>query len=499
MGESIMKIFLLSVLFLSTSTIIQVNNALHLTDKNPINATVRQGSSLCGEEIKALYQRFDRTKNKLSSLLGKRLDNQNVPFIAVAGSGGSHRAMVCTLGLLDALDQTEILDAVHYMGGVSGSTWTMASWLAHDCSLSNLKSFLRARITSNEGIMAYDIKAIAMMIYNKITRKQPVTLADIWGSIITHQFLSDLPGSGHQVYLSDLAPLVKTGRYPLPIFTAVRDHSNPYEWFEFTPFESGSIDQRVWIPTKSFGNKFKDGISYENYREQSLGFMIGISSSAYAANVKEIIRAILSRLAPLFENKDQKEEFKNIISFLFDEFMDLQVSPPKVHNFARNMSGITYASKEHLTLIDAGCDFNLPFPPLLRRSIDLYIVCDGSNNATTGNKYHPLRGAERYARSNGYKFPTINYSSIGDDVSVFYDPNDASVPTIIYFPNQLSFSTFKPNYSVEEFNQLYASMKNTVLRNQDLIMQHIVRVTNNFIQNRTHHKFKNIFKLIEKN
>ncbi|MBS1988829.1 hypothetical protein JST56_07650 [Candidatus Dependentiae bacterium] len=495
-----MKILYLSTLFIYTSIGLQASTILDQSiQRAPVAATVRQGSSLCGEEIKALYQRFDKTKNRLSSLLGKRISSQHVPFTAIAGSGGSHRAMVCTLGLLDALDQTGILDAVHYMGGVSGSTWTMASWLAHDCSLSNLKSFLRARVTSNEGIMAYDIKAIATMIYTKIKRKQPVTLADIWGSIVTHQFLVDLPGSGHQVYFSDLAPLIKTGRYPLPIFTAVRDHSNPYEWFEFTPFECGSIDKHVWIPTKSFGNRFKDGVSYEDYPEQSLGFMIGISSSAYAANVKEIIRAILSRLAPLFDNKDQRDEFKNIISFLFDEFMDLQVSPPKIHNFAKNMSGISYASKDYLTLIDAGCDFNLPFPPLLRRSINLYIVCDGSNSANVGNKYHPLHGVERYAHDNGYKFPVINYSSIGDEVSVFYDPNDASVPTIIYFPNQLNFSTFKPNYSVEEFNQLYASMRDTVLKHQGLIMEHIARVTNNLIQNRTHHQFKNIFDHLEKN
>jgi hypothetical protein len=57
------------------------------------------------------------------------------------------------------------------------------------------------------------------------------------------------------------------------------------------------------------------------------------------------------------------------------------ISPMRVHNFAydRSIEG-TKQSKPYLELSDAGIDFNLPFPPLLRpeREIDIIIACNSS-------------------------------------------------------------------------------------------------------------------------
>lgn len=54
--------------------------------------------------------------------LSSTLQN-NVPNIAVLGSGGGLRAMISMLGTLVELKNQNFLDAVTYLCGVSGSTW----------------------------------------------------------------------------------------------------------------------------------------------------------------------------------------------------------------------------------------------------------------------------------------------------------------------------------------------------------------------------------------
>ncbi|KAK9975413.1 hypothetical protein ABG768_023456, partial [Culter alburnus] len=46
-----------------------------------------------------------------------------VPNIALLGSGGGERAMVALLGSLVQLQKTGLLDFILYLSGVSGSTW----------------------------------------------------------------------------------------------------------------------------------------------------------------------------------------------------------------------------------------------------------------------------------------------------------------------------------------------------------------------------------------
>ncbi|KAG7252467.1 hypothetical protein CRUP_038306 [Coryphaenoides rupestris] len=47
----------------------------------------------------------------------------NVPNIAILGSGGGQRAMVGMLGSLYQMGKEGLLDAALYVSGVSGSTW----------------------------------------------------------------------------------------------------------------------------------------------------------------------------------------------------------------------------------------------------------------------------------------------------------------------------------------------------------------------------------------
>ncbi|XDV21582.1 hypothetical protein PO909_026660, partial [Leuciscus waleckii] len=92
------------------------------------------GLSVCSDVKHSLNKKEkefvdNRRKDVLQSLkkLQIHCSENEVPNIALLGSGGGERAMVGLLGSLDQLQKTGLLDCVLYLSGVSGSTWCMAS------------------------------------------------------------------------------------------------------------------------------------------------------------------------------------------------------------------------------------------------------------------------------------------------------------------------------------------------------------------------------------
>ena len=123
---------------------------------------------------------------------------------------------------------------------------------------------------------------------------------------------------------------------------------------------------------------------------------------------------------PGFESDGISAQFRS-------EFLKLRLSPAKIKNIDFDYDN------EFLTLVDAGVDFNLPVPPLLKRErkLDLIIICDLSSNADTANE---LKYAEKYALKNGYKFPKVNYNGIGQSIISVFKDADPEVPVVIYMP-----------------------------------------------------------------
>jgi hypothetical protein len=95
---------------------------------------------------------------------------------------------------------------------------------------------------------------------------------------------------------------------------------------------------------------------------------------------------------------------------------------------------------ESLTVVDAGLDFNLPFPPLLRpeRSTDMFLVFDYSwYGSQEKDPFGELRKAKQWADENGYKFPIIP-DDIFDknqpkEYYVLEDANDPDCPIVVFF------------------------------------------------------------------
>lgn len=466
----IMQIFFLCLFACVVSPVFSSHDN-QSTTKSSSSLRIRQGSDVCKDEKAILSVRLKKARSVLEATLQRSIEEDLIPTIGIAGSGGGYRAMISMIGFLTALEKNQILDATSYIATVSGSGWALGTWLAHEFSLANLKDFLRTQLMNEFTVTSLNWSSITRTLFQKIKYGQPVNECDAWASLLSHTLLSDLPGNGELIHFSSLAPKIQTGAFPYPILTALLDDSSPYEWFEFSPLEIGSATSKTWIPTQGFGKKFLQGISNDTGPEQTLGYIMGLSGSAFAVPFTEMLQSIMTMIP------QKCISLSNVFSQYFQEVTNTihnaQLPAPTVFNFMKNVPASPHAQNETLSFFDAGVSVNVGVPPLIRRNVTVYLICDASETATH-NQNHTLRKAEQYAGSNNLKFPKIDYTSIGSTkASLFYDEQDPEVPVVIYFPNQIAMSTFKFRYTADEFNQVYRYMKDAVDQSYDLICKGI--------------------------
>jgi hypothetical protein len=153
-----------------------------------------------------------------------------------------------------------------------------------------------------------------------------------------------------------------------------------------------------------------------------------------------------------------------------------RISPGKMFNFAYNLDGIDpkFYSEESLALYDAGIDFNLPFPPLMRRDVNLYLVCDATDYWDLSD--HSLILAEKYAKKMGYPFPNFKNTSISQKKPCIFwgkEDYDYETPIVVYFPLSVKAPSFKFIYDKNEFEKISKSMMGQVLASVNLIREAI--------------------------
>lgn len=414
---------------------------------------IRFGNELSKTETQIIEKRLNLAKETL-----KIKDGQPIPKIAIVGSGGGVRALISNLGFTSGLEELGLLNACSYYAALSGSTWFLTSWIAHGFSLKNLKIFLRNQLARDVNFKDCNLEAIHNTLYEKRKANQDVTFTDFYGALLANLFFNGLPKNGQGIYLSQFKSKLEKGSYPFPLFTAVLNDSSPYKWFEFLCNETGSTYFNAWVPIEYFGRKFDNGKMVDTYYEETLGYLIGLFSSAYALSFADIISFIKEKFEEIIQEKVENKNIKylNPIASI-------------VFNYVKNLNQCPYHSHNYIELKDAGYAFNLPFPPLMRRDINLYLVCDDS----AGMQYvedNTMHWVEDYAKTNGYKFPKIDYTNINKKtVSLFYDEQDPTVPIVLYFPNQVPFPTIKFAYTFNEFNSLHNYMEQAVISSKEVI------------------------------
>jgi len=421
-----------------------VNNPYHSTQ-----AVVRVGNELHPDEKEFLYQRAPVVKAALEKMLGESLDGKYLPNISIVGSGGGYRAMFCTTGSLVGADQINLLDATSYISALSGSTWAVSSWFATGLPIKQFRRLLIEK--ANRGLHEInqdELELIGESLKVKIAFEQPLSWIDLYGHLLGSVLLSDFGNERHRVYLSHQAERVASGKWPYPIYTAVRaEEGAASEWYEFTPHEVGGSWLGRYTPSWAFGRKFVEGYSVDYAPEQSLGFLMGIWGSAFGANVQQIYESLSSHIH--FSLTQELIE-KVLLAHVGDE----RLTCGEVYNFVLGMRK-PITQLEILEMVDAGAapGFNLPYPPISgerpERKADVIIFLDASASVKKGEV---LKQVERYARLHNLDFPYINYKGIDKRaISVFKNELDPEAPVVIYMPRindpMFAAALAKPEYA----------------------------------------------------
>lgn len=418
------------------------------------SARVRVSGDLCDEEKEFLSRRKKIARMALAKYLGlpeKDVHPDDVPTIALCGSGGGLRALVAGTGSLIATAEDGLFDCVTYTSGVSGSCWLQALYYStlsgrdHHLVLDHLKTRLGVHIAYppvafSSVLSAPTNKYLLAGMVEKLKGDQGAAfgLVDIYGLLLAARLLvpkGELGVNEKDFKLSNQREYIKYGQNPMPIYTAVR-HEIPdldaqaaltgtpsedakaiakkeawFQWFEITPYEMFCEEFSAGIPTWAMGRKFKDGADVpaehgSHLPEVRMPFLLGMFGSAFCATLSHYYREI----RPLLQNLSG---FGSLDEMIWGHNEDLSkvhpIEPATLPNFAYGMENQlpstapeSIRNTEYMQLMDAGMSNNLPIYPLLRpgRDVEVVIAFDASADIKTDNW---LSVADGYARQRGIK------------------------------------------------------------------------------------------------
>ncbi|PNS16987.1 Lysophospholipase 2 [Sphaceloma murrayae] len=414
------------------------------------DANVRISRELCTDEQRFLQRRKHHVREALAKYLHVPLEEihpDDVPTIAICGSGGGLRAMVAGTSSLLSTGESGLFDCATYTAGVSGSCWLQTLFYSsigrqdHSRMIEHLKHRLGIHIAFPPAALSLISQAPTnKYLLSGVVEKYKglpeadFGLVDIYGLLLAARLMvpkGDLSIDYYDMKVSDQSRYVDHGAYPLPIYTAVRheipDDAVPaadkealkeqakkeawFQWFEWTPYEFFCEELEAGIPTYAVGRNFDRGRSVwrENglvLPELRLPVLMGIWGSAFCATLSHYykeIRPIMKGLAG-FGGIDELIAEKN------EDLIKLHpIDPATIPNFAKGMKEFlpstcpeSIHNASHLQLMDAGMSNNLPIYPLLRpgRDVDIIIAFDASADVKKDNW---LKVTDGYVRQRGIR------------------------------------------------------------------------------------------------
>lgn len=259
------------------------------------NQDLRFSVALCDKEKEFRRTRRDRVMLGIKKLLDMEKPRylpsspEEVPVIAIAGSGGGFRAMVGYSGVMKALFESGVLDCATYVAGLSGSTWYMSTLYSHpdfpNKGPKEINKELMNRVSSNplRLLLPQHITNYIQALWAKKATGQPVTFTDVFGMLIGETLIPERM----DIKLSDIQDKIDQAQSPLPLFTCL--HVKPdvselmfADWVEFSPYEIGMAKYGTFMTPDLFGNKFFMGTVVKKYEENPLHFLMGVWGSAFS-------------------------------------------------------------------------------------------------------------------------------------------------------------------------------------------------------------------------
>ncbi|XP_029912974.1 cytosolic phospholipase A2 gamma-like [Myripristis murdjan] len=260
---------------------------------------IYQSQQLCAGEKEYVQKRKQVAQESLNSL-GINCSVDSVPHVALLGSGGGQRAAVALLGSLYQMQEEGLLDTVLYLGGVSGSTWSMASLYSDPWWSSNMERAV-SRLSGPD--VSLD-EALAWL--GQRAEGEDFSLSDIWGVLTSAGIMKQMD---LRCLSEDATQNVSN---PYPVYSAIEKHCyshGPIEgkWFEVTPHEAGFTELGLFIETSHLGSKFQAGQLLEKMPEMDIVKLQGLLGCAVAHEeiIRELIPPWLNVPGYIDENADQ--------------------------------------------------------------------------------------------------------------------------------------------------------------------------------------------------
>ncbi|XP_073433957.1 cytosolic phospholipase A2 zeta isoform X2 [Dendrobates tinctorius] len=449
---------------------------------------IRLGFALSQGERYFIEKRKEIIAQSLKEALVLNKVPDQVPVVAVLGSGGGARAMTSFYGSLKGLQDLKLLDSITYLSGVSGSTWCMSTLYEDpDWSRKDLKDPInRARksMTSNKAgaFSAERIKHCSQELMALERDGHKVNFSDVWGLVLEY-FLHQ---KDNPAKLSDQQNGVCRGQNPYPIYAGVNVRVNISggdfaEWCEFTPHEVGFRKYGAFIRTEDFGSEFFMGHLIHRRKEPKICLLQGVWGSIFAANLDEIwaktsgtgirwfnsltdvIRVIDDCRKFHFRDPNRLETRLvmpgGIVSNIFQDFFKSRFTAGELYNFTRGLylykdyMGVKEfvawkgnhldAFPNHLTpmeenlyLVDGGFSINSPFPLVLQAERDVDIIL--SFNYSWKDQFEVLQLTSKYCKERGIAFPDITVTEADEknpkECYMFMDDANPRVPIVLHFP-----------------------------------------------------------------
>ncbi|XP_044037990.1 cytosolic phospholipase A2 gamma-like [Siniperca chuatsi] len=235
---------------------------------------IRQSQSLCAGEQEYVNNRKQVVLESLSSL-GINCTADSVPHIALLASGGGQRAAVGLVGSLYQMEKEGLVDSLLYLGGVSGSTWSMSSLYSDPQWSAGMDRAVSKLLAPGVGLE----EALAWL--GERAKEEHFSLTDIWGVLTSAGIMKQMDLR----HLSDEASRNSTN--PYPIYSAIEKHcflNGPIEgkWFEVSPHEAGFTELGLFIETSLLGSKFQSGELLEKKPEIDMVKLQGVLGCALA-------------------------------------------------------------------------------------------------------------------------------------------------------------------------------------------------------------------------
>ncbi|XP_056098628.1 cytosolic phospholipase A2 gamma [Rhinichthys klamathensis goyatoka] len=466
---------------------------------------VRIESSLNKNEEEFVARRRNSVLQSLKKLQIKCMVcvfQNEVPNIALLGSGGGQRAMVGLLGSLVQLQKTSsLLDCVLYLSGVSGSTWCMASLYQEpdwSTKLEAVKDKILQRL-SGPGVSWTDALAKLKKYYYG---KDFFSMTDIWAVMVVTAYVKEIDEHTLTEQWS------QQSKDPLPIYTVIDKQGKQLNegdpWFEITPHEAGYSLTGAFVDASNFGSQFHKGSKKNKQDEFDMLYLqeqqqLKALCTSTLADEDDIKKQILQKIKEQDKRRQEGLRREKGTGSGKDFAAGLNLGPPEalLHNISErsqpdpnspatdqcyqelmkivdmNLSVSTALDESirttltdeavHSTLSesetrdfeDAGILLNAPYFSVLRkeRNIDLIISLDFSES----DPFMTVKDTAKTCREQNIPFPEVNFASEDSQKPKdFYVFKGQNTPTVIHIP---LFNVVNCGDKIEDWRKKYRTFQ----------------------------------------